>query len=47
MTLNIHRYSGRVRRPDFLHLLASRKIPIYDVADFEDDLAILKSIGRL
>lgn len=31
----------------FQHLLASRKIPVhYDVAEFEEDLRILKEQGR-
>ncbi|MEO0517872.1 MAG: UPF0175 family protein [Cyanobacteria bacterium P01_A01_bin.116] len=47
LTLTQARRIAEMSRPDFLQLLASREIPIYDVADFEDDLAILKSIGRL
>jgi predicted HTH domain antitoxin len=32
----------------FQHLLGSRGIPIhYDVADYEEDLATLKALGRL
>jgi predicted HTH domain antitoxin len=32
----------------FQHLLASRQIPIhYDVAEFEDDLRMLRDLGRL
>jgi predicted HTH domain antitoxin len=33
---------------EFQHLLASRQIPIhYDVADFEQDLATLRELGRI
>jgi predicted HTH domain antitoxin len=32
----------------FQHLLASRQIPIHhDVAEFEDDLRMLRDLGRL
>ncbi|MEL7353979.1 MAG: UPF0175 family protein [Cyanobacteria bacterium J06649_5] len=47
LTLAQARRVAEMSRPDFMRLLASRKIPIYDVADFEEDVATLKSIGRL
>ena len=32
----------------FQHLLASRQIPVhYDVAEFEEDIATLRELGRL
>lgn len=34
-------------RLQFQHLLASRQIPVhYDVADFEEDLRTMQSLGR-
>lgn len=39
---------ARMNRIQFQHLLASRQIPVhYDVADFEEDLATLRKLGRL
>ena len=35
-------------RLQFQHLVASRQIPIhYDVAEFEEDLKVLRELGRL
>ena len=35
-------------RLQFQHLLASRQIPVhYDLAEFEEDLQTLRTIGRL
>jgi len=36
-----------LNRLQFQHLLASRQIPIhYDVAEFEEDLKVLRDLGR-
>lgn len=33
---------------EFQHLLASQRVPVhYDVADFEQDVATLETLGRL
>lgn len=50
-----HRLSfGKVRQLaemdiiEFQHLLAARQIPIhYDIPDYEQDLAVLRELGRL
>lgn len=47
LTLAQARRFAEMSRPEFKRLLASRKIPLYDVADFEEDLKTLKSMGRL
>ncbi|MGB3291579.1 MAG: UPF0175 family protein [Phormidesmis sp.] len=36
-----------MKRLAFQRLLGSRHIPIYDVADFEQDIENLKALGRL
>jgi len=39
---------ARMNRIAFQHLLASRQIPVhYDVEDFEQDIKILREMGRL
>jgi predicted HTH domain antitoxin len=38
---------AEMRRGEFQHLLASRRIPVhYDVSDFEEDLATLDALAR-
>jgi len=38
---------SQMTRFQFQHLLASRQIPIYDVAEFEADLQVLRKLGQL
>lgn len=47
LTLAQARRLADMSRYDFQCLLASRKIPIYDVAEFEKDLKTLKAMGQL
>lgn len=47
LTLSQARKLADMSRPEFKHLIASRKISIYDVAEFEKDLETLKTIDQL
>ena len=47
LTLAQARRFADMRRPAFKCLLASRKIPLYDVADYREDVETLKSMGHL
>ena len=47
LTLAQARRFAEMSRPAFKRLLASRKIPLYDVADYREDVETLKSMGRL
>ncbi len=47
LTLAQSRRLADMSRPAFMQLLASRKISIYDVAEFEKDLETLKATGQL
>ncbi|HBQ98320.1 MULTISPECIES: UPF0175 family protein [unclassified Roseofilum] len=38
---------AQMNRIAFQHLLASRKIPVYDLEDFEKDIRNLQEMGRL
>jgi len=47
LTLSQARKLANMSRPEFKRLLVDRKIPIYDVEDYHEDLETLKSMGRL
>ena len=47
LTLAQARRFADIDRLEFKRLLASRKIPLYDVADYREDLETLKEMGRL
>ena len=47
LTLAQSRRLAGMSRPAFMQLLASRKISIYDVAEFEEDLTTLQATGQL
>ena len=47
LTLAQARRLAEMERAEFQRLLASRKIPIYDVAEFEKDLENLKAMGQM
>ena len=47
LTLAQARRFANIDRLEFKHLLASRKISLYDVADYREDIETLKSMGRL
>ena len=47
LTLSQSRKIAGMSRPEFMRLLASRKISIYDVAEFEKDLKTIRAMGHL
>jgi predicted HTH domain antitoxin len=47
LTLAQARRLAEMERAEFQQLLANRKIPIYDVPEFEKDLENLKAMGQL
>ena len=47
LTLSQARRLAEMSRHEFKRLLISRKISLYDVADYQEDLETLRSLGRL